>query len=81
MPLVMIWHLAMSSAGPLVMSERVRAVLHASDSAYADYVDGTSVFFPMPQSAWKRLPPHLKRMMFDRPDWKRGSSLQIMSTL
>ena len=78
--LFMVWHMLFSNAGPLVVSERTRAVVLAKDASYASYVADTSAVVPMPSVVWRRIGPVGRTLLFERLDWRRGAFLPLLAT-
>lgn len=79
--LAMLWHLALNDYGPLVCSERTRAVLYEHSVLYDEYVKSTSVYWPIPKIAWRAMGIRAKRLLFDREDWRRGAALSIIASV
>ena len=76
----MVWHLLLSPAGPLVVSERTRAVVFDKDVAYAAYVAATSVVVPMPRALWLALGRAGRGALLERDDWRKGAALTLLAT-
>lgn len=78
--LAMVWHLAANDFGPVVCSERSRAVLLHRDAVYEEYARSTSVYFPIPPAAWRRMGVRARYVLFEREDWRRGAAISLIAS-